>query len=40
MIREVTWSAWDGLGLGHLRLAARDGGSGAAAVATSEWFWA
>ena len=23
MIREVTWSAWDGLGLGHLRLAAR-----------------
>jgi hypothetical protein len=26
VIREVMWSAWDGLGLGHLSLAARDGG--------------
>jgi hypothetical protein len=24
MVREVTWSAWDGPGLGHLRLAVRD----------------
>lgn len=26
MRREVMWSAWDGPGLGHLRLAVRDGG--------------
>ncbi len=26
MIREVMWSAWDGPGLGHLRLAVRDSG--------------
>ena len=24
MVREVMWSAWDGPGLGHLRLAVRD----------------
>src|SRR5687768_17866520 len=26
MIREVMWRAWDGPGLGHLRLAVRDSG--------------
>ncbi len=26
MIREVMWSAWDGPGLGHLRLVVRDSG--------------
>jgi len=26
VIREVMWQAWDGPGLGHLRLAVRDGG--------------
>ena len=26
MIREVMWSAWDGRGLGHLRLAVRESG--------------
>jgi hypothetical protein len=26
MIREVMWQAWDGPGLGHLRLAVRDSG--------------
>jgi hypothetical protein len=26
MIREVMWSAWDGPGLGHLRLAVRESG--------------
>ena len=26
MVREVMWSAWDGPGLGHLRLSVRDSG--------------
>ncbi len=26
MIRDVMWSAWEGPGLGHLRLAVRDSG--------------
>ena len=26
MVREVMWWAWDGPGLGHLRLAVRDSG--------------
>jgi hypothetical protein len=26
VVREVMWWAWDGLGLGHLRLAVRDSG--------------